>query len=65
MRLYTENDEAWRSHSCVMTRPDNPSPELRAWLTYLDSDRAQRNVLEPMTRNIRDPRARNGLPHVG
>ena len=65
MRLYTEGDEVWRSHSCVMTRPDEASVELRAWLAYLDSDRAQRNVLEPLTRNIRQPTARNGLPRIG
>ena len=65
MRLYAEDDEIWRSHSCVMTRPGDPSIELQAWLAYLESDRAQRNVLEPLTRNIRQPTARNGLPRVG
>ena len=65
MRLYAEDDPLWRSYSCVMTRDERPSPECAAFLAYLGSDRSKRNVLEPMTRNIVDPRARSGRPIVG
>ena len=64
MRLYTEFDKAWLSYSCVMTRSDEPSPELSAFLAYLGSEQAFRNVQEPMTRNVLDPRVRNGLPRI-